>query len=370
MSLLSSSASFAAGLLIESAAMVAVNNYISGSSKNPINPSLTIPTKKKGVTPKLSAKQAKKEALGTMGQGIVAGLGLVAGLVGSAASSMSSGADSLSAENKAETEAKKALHVDAPLLFNQVALQNAINGVTDAVNGNTVVTATVFGRLDANLSAISSTLLAISSTLLEISDNYSEQIEKADDLPYLDSETFYALLEKSGANFHELQTWRSDEDSLVDRLSSSGSSYSEIKAAVTAFRNANIPASTLLKANKSVAGISTPSPVSGTGEVKKPIFDPLAEWATSAKILADFKMEPQTINDLDGSPISTLSPAQAQAVHHATNARHKTDTNNEEFDESMFPSLSLPILPFIGSSDIFNPDHTVPSGNPFAHKLL
>lgn len=92
--------------------------------------------------------------------------------------------------------------------------------------------------------------------------------------------------------------------------------------------------------------------------------------SVSAKVVTDHAQKKKDILDLDDNFVTHVSPMVVQASYYATKARTATETNSEEFDESMFPELSLPILPFIGSSDIFNPLHSTPSINPFTHKNL
>lgn len=334
----------------------AVNNYL-GSS--PLGSAPAIPlSKKKGVKP--SPKVAKKEGLAKYSDVVNAGLAGVIGAVMAGSSSMSDSAETLSTTNKAEIDALKTLNPDSPLLQNQLHLKQSVSDIVDAINSSTIASATFLAPITANLSAISSTLIAISSTLLEISDNYAQSLESAEDLPYIDTETFYDLLEKQGYTPQQIENLKSGEKELISSKSESGSTYPEIKDFIGEYRKHSIGSADLLAIGTDIAGVTSKS--DGTS---------LESWAKSAKKLTDFKIMPRVTPDLDGNPLSnTLSPMELEAIKNASDARHKTDTNNEEFDESMFPSLSLPVLPFVGSSDIFNPNHNAPSNNPFSHYEL
>jgi len=55
-------------------------------------------------------------------------------------------------------------------------------------------------------------------------------------------------------------------------------------------------------------------------------------------------------------PVAEMAPMEAKAVESATRARTQTDVNNDEFDDSDFPTISdaFPLLNFSGRSQIFN----------------
>lgn len=350
------------------AAYNAVNNYLSSS---PTSSPPQIPMgKKKGV--KASPKIERKAGLSKYSDAINAGLAGVVGAVMLASDKMGQSATTASEVNKGELDGLKALNPDSPLLQNQLHLKQSVNDIVDAINSNTIASATFLAPINANLSAISSTLIAISSTLLEISDNYSQQLETADDLPYLDSKSFYDLLDSQHASQLDTTLIKSGEADLVKRLSNEGASFAEIKQAVTEYRKVNIPSSNLLETYNATAGLTQPSPVvnpvtgstssNSSGSSASPqkdyssYFERMASHADSAKVVSEFMQKPQALSDLDGNLVATASPMQMQSIKHASDARHKTDTNNQEYDEDDFnnPFDVMPLLQFAGRASVFD----------------
>lgn len=358
-------ASATGDFLVSSATVKAVNNYLKKNPKNPISNSPIIPTSKQSIKP--SRKVEQKENLQGLSDNLSTGLGLAALAVGTVAHNMATSSDSERFQKTAEKEALKQSFPDSPLLQNQITLAQSSDAIVDAINANSIVTATVFGTLDANLSAISASLIAISSTLIEISDNYKEEIEKAEDLPYIDSDTFYDLLEKSGMSHLQAYELKNEELAMVDNLSKGGHTYSEIKQAIQAFRNSVVPSDKLIKVGSSAAGVTSPSPIDvTTGEpisnTPFPDFEPLMAWATSAKVVSDYMGTPKSISDLDGNLVAETSPMEVQAIKNASDARHKTDINNETFDDTDNPLSSfdlMPLLNFVGRGDTFDVSKTL-----------
>lgn len=348
----------------------AANNYLSKNPNTPATSKPVIPTKK-GTPLKPSRKTVQKEKLKGLSDGLATGLGVLGLAVGTAVHQMSTSAKEQSIQKTALSEAQKALFPDAPLLTNQVMMQQSADAITDAINANSIVTASVFGTLDAQLSAIGSSLLAISSTLIEISDNYKEELEKADDLPYIDTDTFYDILEKTGFPHLEAFDLKNQELAMIEQLSKGGHSYIEIKQAITAFRKSLVPSADLLKFGTTAAGITSPSPIDETtGNVTSsqfPDLSSLTDWATSAKVKVDHDITPRTIEDLDGNSLAHASPMEIQAIKNASDSRLRTDQNNFEVDDSDFPDLmdSIPLLKFFGRESVYSPS-PLPSLNPFS----
>lgn len=359
------------------AVFTAANNYL-GSSPSGTTPQIPL-GRKNGL--KQSPKIAKKKGLSDYSDAINAGLAGVVGAVLAGSSAMSTSASDVSTTNKTEIDALKALNPDSPLLQNQLHLKQSVNDIVDAINSNTIASATFLAPINANLSAISSTLIAISSTLLEISENYADQVSTADDLPYVDSETFYDLLKNSDLSPLEIQTVKFGEEGLVKRLSNDGASYPEIKQAVQEYRKSSIPSADLINSQNKLSGVTAPSPINPTTGATSPktisqidyssYYERMASHADSAKVVSSHLQTPQDIKDLDGNVVVTASPMQIEAIKHASDARHKTDTNNQEYDHDDFnnPFDLIPTLPFIGRNSVFDLKKELPSTNVFLDGL-
>lgn len=336
---------------------------------------------KKGI--KASPKIERKAGLSKYSDAINAGLAGVVGAVMLASDKMGQSATTASEVNKGELDGLKALNPESPLLQNQLHLKQSVNDIVDAINSNTIVGSTFLAPINANLSAISSTLIAISSTLLEISENYADQVSTSDDLPYVDSETFYDLLKNSDLSPLEIQTVKFGEEGLVKRLSNDGASYPEIKQAVQEYRKSSIPSADLINSQNKISGVTSPSPINPTTGATSPTpktvsqidyssyYERMASHADSAKVVSDHVQTVQDIKDLDGNLVATASPMQMQSIKHASDARHKTDTNNQEYDEYDFnnPFDLIPTIPFIGRNSVFDLKKELPSTNVFLDGL-
>ena len=99
-------------------------------------------------------------------------------------------------------------------------------------------------------------------------------------------------------------------------------------------------------------------------------LEKMAAHAVSAKVVTDHAQTSRAIHDLDGDHVVTMAPMAITAVHEATKARTATDVNSEEFSPDMIPDVSLLVLPFVGSSGIYNPNYVSPLSNPFTHKTF
>lgn len=305
------------------------------SSKYPnlgANGTPTIPTKKGVKLP--SKKVAQRDKLKGMSEEMATALGVAALAAGTAAHNMATSSDNTSTQKTAEKEALKQAFPNSPLIKNQIEIAQSSDAIVDAINANSIVSATVFGTLNANLSAISASLLAISGTLIEISDNYKEEIEKAEDLPYIDSDTFYDLLEKSGMSHLQAYDLKNQELAMVDQLSKGGHSYSEIKQAIQAFRNSVVPSDKLLKVGNSASGITSPSPVDSTtgqpiSNIAFPDFKPLFDWAKSAKVREDYLTTPSDIKDINGVAVaSAIAPMAVSTAKDVALGKGEADENS------------------------------------------
>lgn len=110
---------------------------------------------------------------------------------------------------------------------------------------------------------------------------------------------------------------------------------------------------------------TSPEPVDYSAHLEK-----MANYSESAKVREDFLMSPQTIEDLEGNPITTAHPEQLKAQAHANATKFHSDTNNDEYNADDLPLLDLlPIIPFFGVSSSFDKSISI-SENPFLHKIL
>lgn len=370
--------------LIDASALKAVNNYLgSGSSSVPVDTSPQIPVKRKGLSGskqiKTSPKIEKKDALSKYSDAVNAGLAAVAGLAIAGVSSMSDSVKTDTETKQAENDAHKANFPLPSLPQNQILMKESIDEIVNAINANTIASVTFLSPISSNLAAISSTLIAISSTLLEISDNYAQEIQSADDLPYIDSDTFYDLLEKGGIDAILLKQYRQGEKDLVKRLMDSGASYSDIKQAINDYRKTAIPKDLLLETEAKSAGITSPKPVDSNGTptpsnastIPKtidytPHLEKMAAAADSAKAVTDFVQTPREFSDSDGDLLHSGSPMEIEAAKNAQSHKHLDDRNTERHDENDFNMPdTLPIIPFIGRSSVLNPNGDISSNSFF-----
>jgi hypothetical protein len=286
--------------------------------------------------PKVSSQFAKQEALKKMSEDLKLGMDDVATGVKDMSKGLSDGAKQISDAKAAENAAHKLPFAASPLLNNQILLKESIQDIVDAINSNTIASATFLAPISVNLNAISSTLIAISSTLLEISDNYAAQIESSSDLPYVDSDTFYDLLSKKGFDQALINGFRSDEKKLVHDLSANGVSYSEIKQTIVDYRKSVIPSDWLFSADSATAGITSPSPVDSKGKpipLSNPDYSTLFERIASAKDSEkehfEFLKSPVApLNLHTENALVEVSPRQAKHAKDFELARGESDTNS------------------------------------------
>lgn len=352
-----------------------IADYLYDSNHPPSDGDARIPTSRKAlppVSPKIDKKNRLKEIYNRHGDLLVGTAGAAITLGSGVFDGSKSERDERSSLNQQAID----VHVAAPIVQNQIIVKQSIDDLTHAINSNTAASVTLFGNLDNVLVAIASGLFTINETLLTISGNYDQQLNNTNDLPYIDTQTYYDRLSNSGMSETDIMQYRTSESELVRRLSNEGQSYSDIKEAVRAFRQQNVPIDYNFHVEAQVSGLTAPSGSSNASgnyvapaqtipnpSLQFPDLSPLMSWAQSAKLVADHAMTPQTIKDLDGNPIAEMAPAQAKAVSAASNARHKTDINNEDFSDMDTPMPDLDIfsmLKFFGRSDMFEKDF-VPS---------
>lgn len=329
--------------IVESLALGAsyavVNNYISKPTSSGSSP--TIPTSRR--SPAKSSKTQQKESLSNYATGVGGVLAAAAAVVGSVVTSGKESAESASTAQTSKTSELLGVSNASPLLTNQVYMKDSIDKLIDAINANTLVSASVFGTLDANMSAIGSSLTSISATLIEVADNYKKEINNTDDLPYINQEDYYKMLKESGQlGFTEINDLIRQEDMLYESLVNQGYEYDDIKAQIQNWRKYTVPISGQFSVEKELAGISKPPRVNsdgssaGSSALELPNVE---KWAESQLGINQYLTTPSDIKDLDGNTVASMKPIEAQSVKNITDARYKTDENNFELDDTDFDDM-------------------------------
>jgi len=335
----------------------AANNFLNKNPNSPTSPPDSPYNPKKKRTPEKSTRSAaQRDKLSGAGEGVVVGLAAGAALIGQAINDSHGNGASHSEAKKAENDAMKEPFASAPLLKNQIELKGSIDELITALYTQSVVSSHLFGTLDGNLSAISSTLLTISSTLIDISENYKDQLENTGDLPYIDSKTFYDMLERNGASKDDVFNWKNGEDEIVRSIGQTVS-FPELKQAILAYRNATIPQQYILGVGFEASGVTAPSPLNPDGSVSPTQssidLTKLNDWADTAKENLEFQKNPLLAPDTSTQTGTLeLSPREASHAKNLHTARGQADENTiggglisvfDELIDSIDPSnFSLP----------------------------
>lgn len=365
---------FAGGLAYE-----AVNNYISHSA----NPDKT-PKGAPDITPIPTSKPKQatvarnlKQNLGGYAAAIATAMIASSESVKKATEEGKNAISASSAEQKAKTTELLTASQNSPLLQNQVFIKDSIDKLIEAINVNAIVTATVFGTLDVNLSSIGSSLTSISSTLIDISLNYQEDISNTGDVPYINQAEYYKQLAERGVPADKINELMAQENAYINSLKSKGDiSYSDLKKSVADWRAINIPTDYQDYVDDWMSGVSgkgwhgeytVERKVTSSGETVKELVKKSASpsstlnatlevpnleaWAesqlgiNSAIGVANFVKEHNArmeknefattaleVKDLDGNVVANMKPIELQAIKNATDAKLRTDMNNLEFD--------------------------------------
>lgn len=327
------------------------NNYINKSSSPDTTP--TIPTSRR--SPLKSPKTLQKQALSNYASGIGAVLSQSSTSLKTALNEGKTSAEASSALQVSKTSELLGVSNASPLLTNQVYMKDSIDKLIDAINANTLVSASVFGTLDANMSAIGSSLTSISATLIEVSDNYKKDISNTDDLPYINQDDYYDMLAESGMSFEDRNDLIAQENMLYESLVNSGYEYDEIKAQIQNWRKYTVPISGQLSVEKELAGISKLPRVDSNGSsVSVPSLElpNVEKWAESQIGINDYLTTSSAIKDLDGNIIANMKPIEAQSAKNITEAKYRTDLNNFEMSDSDYDDMFDGDFPDISS--IFN----------------
>ncbi|ADR34000.1 hypothetical protein Sulku_1337 [Sulfuricurvum kujiense DSM 16994] len=171
------------------------------------------------------------------------------------------------------------------------------------------------------------------------------------------------------------------EISLIDRLEET-STKKEIRDAVESYRKSKVPSGVralidfaLVKgtesekeATKEASTYYKAATENLSNDVSGVSLSKIAGWADMAIEREKIIQTPTTIKDMDGTVIAeNVSPLSISITKDASIAREKTDINSQEFDDDDFnnPFDVIPTIPFISSSDIYNPKHQAPTSNSF-----
>lgn len=97
----------------------------------------------------------------------------------------------------------------------------------------------------------------------------------------------------------------------------------------------------------------------------------IAQWSQKAKDREEFLQTPKAFKDSDGDIIISASPMEISANKDAQHYKNLDDKNTEKYEEEDFnkPLDTIPIIPFIGREDAFNPQKESPTSNVFLDKL-
>lgn len=361
---------FALGFL-GSYAYDAVNNYIRKSPSGSPTSAPVIPTQRANRT---SFKGSRKQNLSNFVTSVSSRLASNSTTVSRIVSSGITALDTASTIQQAKTSELLERSLESPLLSNQVFIKDAIDKLIDSINTNAVVTASVFGTLDANLSAIGSSLASISGTLIEISNNYEDEVLNIEDMPYTSQSELRKQLEALGLTPERIQSLIDKENSLISEMSSNGETVSDTKQALLELRKAELDAATQLEIAKIQAGVSTPSPSTSPATEISLSSPNLELWASSALAMNEavtvdmhkrnihaqvFKNEYITtatdIKDLDGNIIANVKPIEAQSIKNIVDAKHRTDINNFEMSDSDIDDMFDGDLPDFSSLFAYDP---------------
>lgn len=397
-------------------------NYEASLPENDAPLDMTIPTTKPTDKKKVTANPTVKNPIDKVVDTINKNTTIASDNAKSHEESIASTVESL----KLQIEGLSVESEGSPLLTNQVALVDALNSISLGIESQAIILASIFTTLDNNLGGLVS-VSSINAQNNKVSGDYLKQTAANGD--YGDEDYFYAF-KPTSEYWHEVDVatqnqhmeqngtteflmilpssyYAPSEIDLIDSMQAN-SSKSEIRKAVEDFRSSHVSSeirarlgmvliqaqatskedtkaqtdfykaeTASIKAREisptSIArdyGSTTDHATAGALASLASSLAPIRDWAELAKERETYLQTPVIVRDLDGNAIAEAKPMELATSKDAAIAREKTDINNEEFDESMFPSLFLPVLPFIGSSDIFNPNHNTPSANPFSHREL
>ncbi len=375
--------------LVGGASYAVVNNYISGTTKpttpqTPTTPDIPI---KKDTPPSKTALKSKLGNYATAVGGLLTGAVVT---VGTSVTSAQNQAENISTAQSQKTSELLTPSAQSPLLTNQVYIKDSIDRLIDAINVNAIVTASVFGTLDANLSAIGSSLTSISSTLIDISSNYDASLSNTGDVPYINQDDYYKMLAQSGMSGDAINDAINQENLYIQGLKNSGiADYNDIKKYVQDYRTKTVPLEYQAKVGDEVAGLTnkgwhaeytTQTKTNSKGET---VTETIPKTATSANVELsmpkteawaetalgvftamspdlvarelyartmknEFVTTQTELRDLDGSLVANMKPMEATAIKAATEARLRTDMNSIDRDDmdldENFPDFDLSAL--------------------------
>lgn len=224
---------------------------------------------------------------------------------------------------KAQTDDMISKASTSPLLQNQVYLKDSLDDVIHAINSNSLTTVSVFGSLESLLGQIGSSLITLSDTLIEISDNYQSELLNLGEMPYINDTEFVEKALSVGVSPDTISDI--ELEFKTNGGYSSGISVNEAKQLRLDARNKYLTNEQKMALTAVSAGVSTPSYPQAS---ENSYYKIMSDWATSSKVLADYKISNQDVKDLNGNLLSTYKPMELEAIKNATHARNKTDENN------------------------------------------
>lgn len=297
---------------------------------------------------------------------------------------------------------------DSPLLQNQVALKDTMDSISMNMEAQTIILGALYESLENNLSSLVA-VKTLEAQNAKVLTDYQKTIAAQSDMgqffyEFISTSEYWAKADTAQVLYDARSHWETPDSLLPSRLYASDEialidsmegyyTNSEIRSKVEAYRKERLSsdvraligqtavaqakdqADTNAKAKEYYA---TATESLKSKESTKPLeaiataVAPIAEWAQKAKVRETYMTTPTIVRDLDGNAIKeNIAPMELSVAKDASIAREKTDTINFEVDESDFPSFaSLPIIPFVGREHIFNPNFSMPTNNPFAHKNI
>lgn len=297
---------------------------------------------------------------------------------------------------------------DSSFLLNQVALKDTMDSISMNMEAQTIILGSLYESLENNLSSLVAIKMVESQNAKVLTD-YQKTIAAQSDMgqffyEFISTSEYWAKADTAQVLYDARSHWETPDSLLPSRLYASDEialidsmegyyTNSEIRSKVEAYRKERLSADvraligqTAVAQAKDQADTNakakeyyaTATESLKSKEASKPLeaiataVAPIAEWAQKAKVRETYMTTPTIVRDLDGNAIKeNIAPMELAVLKDASIAREKTDTINFEVDESDFPSFaSLPIIPFVGRENIFNPNFSMPTNNPFTHKNI
>lgn len=195
---------------------------------------------------------------------------------------------------------------NSKFLQQQVESKSSLDQVAFAVNSQSVVLAMIYESLERNLSLMA----AASVANAKLNDLTSGQVDSSDDLPYVDSGSFYDLLSQSNPDMdsYRLSQAKVLENEIVSGGVLRGVSYSDIKKDVDSFRSTYFFASELAPVRSATAGISTSTISSSVPSVTVSVPAQAAPVVNVASVAPVVNVSP-AVNVASAAPVVNVASA-------------------------------------------------------------